>query len=73
MPTHKQMYNSELGRLEDKFEDENDRKPTPAEYDELVRQATEYADSYIEARADYLNDCAKDCVIDGLDQYGSVS
>lgn len=60
MPTHKQMYNSELGRLEDKFEDAMDRKPGPAEYDDLVKQAMDYADSYIEARADYLRDCAKD-------------
>lgn len=59
MPSHKQMYLSELGRLEDKFEDENSRPPTPAEYDELVKLASEYADSYIEARADWERDCAK--------------
>jgi hypothetical protein len=57
------MYLGELAHLEDKFEDENDRKPTPAEYDELCKQAMDYADSYIEARADWERDCAKDARI----------
>jgi hypothetical protein len=60
MPTHKEMFNSRLDQLMDRFEDAMDRKPGPAEYDELVKDAMEYADSYIEARADYLRDCAKD-------------
>lgn len=60
MPTHKEMYNSQLDHLMDKFEDEMDRKPGIQEQRELQAQAQEYADSYIEARADWLRDCAKD-------------